>query len=640
MDLDRIGQLIAELELAKTDLASRAFASALARSEAVLRASPPPSVRATALAVAADAGYGMGVYKMAAQRYREVLAKHRVAPEGPHAALGLGWAELRLGRREKARRAWTQLAQQFPTDPRAPIALVLTAEISGQEANAAAARRLLDRVVEGYASSPDAGLGRLNRSIISVREGRTREAARDLRVLVRSSRSSVAQDRQRLLDGLLATRAEAVVDRNLDLTNRYDGGPNVAGDQARAPGEGSPEGSGSGPAEARPFEQFAAPFLGSARDPEATLLVLHGLILAAAEDKAWPEVQGLAAQMVDRFPGYQAAPVLLAWAADQAVSDRQWPIVRALDEQIFTRYPGAPSPKARVDFAEALVRTGAMSEARTELTRFVDAAPRAGEAPRALVLLAETNEALEQPREALAAYERLLRDYPQAEWTAESLLPHARLLQSATGREKEARAILEETVQRTEGEPLAEASFRLGQLLSADREYERAVDSYIRAASAVPESSRWYRPALVAAGRSLEILNLTQEALLVYRKVVPPTSTTRRPGLGRAAPPPHMKREAELAGEAAYRTGEILFGTGRSEEALDMYLTAAHLTPESSWGRRALVGAVRSLVKTGDRASAETIYRRLLASSTTEPELLAQARQALRPVADTSRRGR
>ncbi|MGH7385414.1 MAG: tetratricopeptide repeat protein [Candidatus Rokuibacteriota bacterium] len=575
--------------------------------------------------MAGDAAYAMRGYKMAAQRYRKLLSKHRVAPEASHAALGLGWAEVRLGHPEKGRRAWTQLARRYPEDSRVPIALLLAAQVSSQAGEAAAARTLLDRVVEGHAVSPEAGLARLNRSILSVREGRTPEAARDLRVLVKSGRSSLAQERQRLLDGLLAAGAEGGLGRELVLTTASRGD-----DDGQVPASA-----------ARPFERFAAPFLDSARDPEATLLVLHGLILAAGEDKAWPEVQGLSNQLVDRFPAYQAAPVLLARVADRAFSDRQWPVVRAIHEQMIARYPGARSPKGRVDFAEALFRMRAVTEARAELTRFVDAAPSAPEAPRALVLLAEANEALDRPREALTAYERLLRDYPHAEWTAESLLPHARLLQHLIGREQDARLLLEEVVRRTEGEALGEASVRLARILSADGEHGRAVERYRAAADAVAEDSRWYRPALLGAGRSLETLNRTPEALVLYRKALPsiPVGRLREDGGSRTAPA-DLIADPEPAGEAAYRAGEILSGTGRSEDALDMYLTAAYLAPESRWGRRALVGAVRSLVAAGDRASAEAIYRRLLGSSATEPDLLAQARKALRPVGDTSKRGR
>lgn len=61
-----------------------------------------------------------------------------------------------------------------------------------------------------------------------------------------------------------------------------------------------------------------------------------------------------------------------------------------------------------------------------------------------------------------------------------------------------------------------------------------------------------------------------------------------------------------------------------------MYLTAAHLAPRSPRERRALLGLVQSFVAAGDRPSAEIVYRRLLESSTTEPEILTEARKALR----------
>jgi hypothetical protein len=61
-----------------------------------------------------------------------------------------------------------------------------------------------------------------------------------------------------------------------------------------------------------------------------------------------------------------------------------------------------------------------------------------------------------------------------------------------------------------------------------------------------------------------------------------------------------------------------------------MYLTAANLAAPDRQGR-ALVGAVRSLVALGDRTSAEAIYRRLIASSGEEPEILTQANKVFRP---------
>jgi tetratricopeptide (TPR) repeat protein len=271
----------------------------------------------------------------------------------------------------------------------------------------------------------------------------------------------------------------------------------------------------------------------------------------------------------------------------------------------------------------------------------VGSTPPAADAPRALHLLAEANEALDEPREALATYEELHRRYPHSEWTAESRLPYARLLQHAIGRERQARVLLEEIVERTDGDARAEASFRLGELLAAGGEHERAVDWYMAAAYGSDQRSRWYRPALVGAGRSLLALKRPRAALVVYRNVLPPAPVGRLPRDGRPAPDlVEPVEEPELAAEAAYAVGELERGAGRHGKAVDMYLVAASLAPESPWRGRALVGAMRALVAMGDRPSAEGIYRGLVESGLDEP-ILVQARKVLQPPGrDTTRRKR
>jgi tetratricopeptide (TPR) repeat protein len=381
-----------------------------------------------------------------------------------------------------------------------------------------------------------------------------------------------------------------------------------------------------------PLVRFAAPFLDGAGDPETTPRVLHALLLIAVEDKAWPEVEILSNQLVDRFPTYPATPELLVRVASQAASEQQWPIVRRTYGYAIAHSPATDvAPQTRVDFAEALFRTGDAAQARVELTRLAEIAPRSPEMPRALHLLAEVSETLDEPREALAAYDRLRRDFPRAEWTTRSLLPHARLLQHAIGRQKQARALLEDLVQRTHGDELAESSFRLAQVLAADGEHPRAVDYYMAAAYGPAERARWYRPALLGAGRSLVALKRTAAALAAYRSVLPSTPIGPFPRDGRPAPELIAQvEEPELVAEAAYQIAEITRVSGRDEEAVDMYLTAAYLAPPHIQGR-ALVGAASSLVALGDRTSAEAIYRRLVESSGAEPEILTQASKLFRP---------
>jgi tetratricopeptide (TPR) repeat protein len=597
-------------------MAAGAFAQAQSRTDTVLRARPAPAVRATALVLAGDAAYGMGAYRLAAERYEEALQSDELPPDAPHATLALGWAELRLGRRENARLTWMRVARQFPADPSAATALLLAAELSAQTGQMVVARKLLDRALEGHPGTPDAEIARLSRSIIAMRDGRSQDAARDLRTVVRAGGPEAVMERRALLDSLTATSAPAGPERRTLLTRRYATGP--AGLTMTDARPRRDESAGT-------LERFAAPFLDGAGDPETTPRVLHALLLVAVEDKAWAEVDTLAGRLVDRFPGYAPTPALMARIGGEAAAAQQWPIVRTgYGYAIARSRPADLSPKAQVDFAEALFRTGDAAGARVELARFVDVPPATPQTARALHLLANVNEALDEPAAALTAYGRLHRGYPHSVWTEQSLLPYARLLQYAAGQQKEARALLEEIVQRTAGEERTEASFRLAQVLAASGEHARAVDWYMAAAYGTAERSRWYRAALLGAGRSLVALKRTPAALAMYRSLLPSPPIGPLPRDGRPAPElAAAVEEPEVVAEAAYQIAEIARSAGRNGEAVDMYLTAAYLAPGSQG--RALMGAVRALVALGDRDSAQAIFRRLVESSGEESEILAQA---------------
>jgi tetratricopeptide (TPR) repeat protein len=616
------------LQLVRADLGAGAFAQAQARADAVLQASPPPRVRATALMLAGDAAYGLGAYRTAANRYGEALRADQLPAEAAHTGFALGWAQLRLGRADQAQYTWVRVGQQFPADPGAPLALIRSAELAAQAGDLAGAQKRLDQVLEGYPTAPAAEIARLSRSIVALRAGRTQDAVGDLRTLALSGRPSLPQERRTLLDRL--TPAGAFGGPERPLLTVPTGLP--------AAGESDMAAAGT----ARMLERFAEPFLDGAGDPETTPRVLHGLVFAAAEDNAWPEVQRLSGRLVDRFPGYPSAPDVLLWVAARATLAQQWPIARSSYEHVLALKPSAAlPPPALLKFAEALFRTDAPAQAQVQLSRFLEVAPQSEDAPHALYLLAEVNEALERPAEALAAYERLRRDYPRAEWTAESLLPHARLLQYAIGRQQEARALLEEAVQGTQGEARTEALFRLAQLLADNGDHQQSVDLYMSAAYGTGQSSRWYRPALLGAGRSLATLHRTLAAEAVYRNLLPSNPIGPLPRDGSPLKLKEKVEDPEIAAAAASGIAELLRRAGRNAEAVDMYLTAASLAPESDQAWRGLVGAIRSLVAIRDWKSAAAIYQRLVDSHGNSSEILAEAWDALGPPRrDTSRGGR
>jgi len=553
----------------------------------------PAGVRAGALLVAADGAYAMQAYQVAVARYGEFLSLHRDLPDAARAAMAMGWSELRRGRRTEARRAWTALADTFPGDPRAPLALLCAAEMAGRAGDSRGNRVLLDRIIRQYYASPYSSVAMMARSALAMRGQKEAEALRDLEQVIRTSGMVTVEVQRRVHGALAVPGAEAGLHSAVgDAVHR-----------ARA-------------ARGNTLEAFAGALL-DRRHREPTPYTLHGLVLLGATDRGWSNVlvADLASRLSEDFPTYPAAAPLLTRVATAAGEAGQWPVARRAWEAMAARTPdGTRGPKARLAFAEALFRTGAAAEARAVAQSV--AAAGGEETPPALLLLAEIHQAAREPHAALAVYDRLLKEHPRVDRTAASLLQHTRLLEEL-GQSNRTRPVLRRLVEVSSGEVAAEGAYRLAQGLRAEGQDAAAVEWYMTAAY-VAEGSSWARLALLGAGASLTALNETKEALTVYRKLLP-----ARPGVD-----PPLDRET--SGEAAYRAGEILRDAGLPEDALDMFVASAHFVTGLPGERRALVGVLRCLVATGDRAGAEAIYRRLARSRATEPHLLAQARTALR----------
>jgi TolA-binding protein len=550
---------------ARAALAERRFREAHSSAVTLLGHRLPPDVHGAALLVAADAAYGMRWYREAAGRYQEFVSKHGDRPEAARAAIALGWAQLREGEPDRARRSWVQAAERFPGDPRAPLALLLAAEAASKTGDVSGAGALLDRLIALYPATLHAGTARLDRSMLVLRGHRDDTAVRDLDEAIRAHGVSVLDLRRRMTAALASPDGEA-------------------GLETPGPLAGAPDPS---------IERFAAS-LQHAGDREALPYLLHGLSLLAAADAGWSDavVTKLVHRLIDESPGYPSAPALLARIATSAASAGQWPTARRAYETLARQYPQSPvTASARMQWAEGLIRAGAKADARAPLE---DAAAAGGDdRPRALRLLADVEEAL--------------------------------------GNRERARRLLQQVVEADGGEVASEAAYRLGRMLGAEGQHVAAVEWHLTAAY-LAESSSWGRQALLDAGRSLTALNKPNEALVLYRKLMPKAFArgARAGALPAASTPVGQPDDHAVMGEAAYRIAEIVGGIGDHDAALDMYLTAAHLTTGAPAERRALLGALRSLVTMGDRPSAEAIYRRLLETRDTEPALLAEARKALR----------
>jgi tetratricopeptide (TPR) repeat protein len=182
------------------------------------------------------------------------------------------------------------------------------------------------------------------------------------------------------------------------------------------------------------------------------------------------------------------------------------------------RYPdSAAGTGNRLDYAEALLRTGAAAEAKRTLE------PGAGgtgpaQSPRAAMLMAEAQEATGDRAGALDAYARAVASAANPKEKAVGLLGQGRLL-AADGKWNDARPLLEQALDAADGSMASEAAYRLGEGYRVTGKTQDAADMYLTAAY-LGGDSQWSRRGLVAAGNAFAALKQKDAAVIVYRKVL------------------------------------------------------------------------------------------------------------------------
>ena len=537
----------ATLRLAQLDFDTREFAQARDSARKLQGDNAVPAeIRAAALVLGGEAAYWARDYAQAAQAYGTFLANHGSYPQAPVAGLALGWAELRGGKPDAARQRWTRFAQQSQSDPRAPEALVLAADLAGRAGDWADAQTLLDQVVDRYPNSPYAEVATLNRSILAVRGGRAADALPELGRLVQRGSVSPYVSRARVTRGaaLLATGKPADAERDFqaalslgetgiahlglgsahaarqqwdaairDFTNARDaGGPVTA---AASYGLAAVLFNQRKTAE---FKQIATPLVAGPADPVTTPRLIHGLAVVAAEEKRWPDARTLTLRLVDQYPKYPGTPAALSTLAAAGAQGEEWTLSRDMYAKLGERYPdSAAGTGNRLDYAEALLRTGAAAEAKRTLEPATGGTGQA-QSPRAAMLMAEAQEATGDRAGALDAYARAVASAANPKEKAVGLLGQGRLL-AADGKWNDARPLLEQALDAAEGSMASEAAYRLGEGYRATGKTQDAADMYLTAAY-LGDDSPWSRRALVAAGNAFAALKQKDAAVIVYRKVL------------------------------------------------------------------------------------------------------------------------
>jgi TolA-binding protein len=266
-------------------------------------------------------------------------------------------------------------------------------------------------------------------------------------------------------------------------------------------------------------------------------------------------------------------PYLLAGMADVAAEDKKWPEARALTQRLVSQFQATTAaPAALAALGAAASRDGQWAISR--------------EAHQALIDRYPTSPAVELGQVDFA--EALLR----------------------TGAAPEARRRLESFVTGFPDDPRApRAMLLLAEAREATGDRAAALEIYARLGQ--NPATRGADTALLAQGRLLQAEGKWDQA---------------RPLLERALD----IADPAVNAEAAYRLGEGFRGASQHQDAIELYMTAAYLAPDSQWGRRALLAAGQSFTALKQKDAAEIVYRKLVAAKDVEAELADAARKELR----------
>jgi TolA-binding protein len=300
----------------------------------------------------------------------------------------------------------------------------------------------------------------------------------------------------------------------------------------------------------------------------------YGLAAIAFNQGKNDDFRKLSEPLLKGSPDPAIAPGLFAGMIYLAGEEKKWPEAQQLAQRVTRDYPKSPAAPV----ALAALGAGAARDGQWAIVR--------------------------------DAYTTLGTRYPGDPGNDAGALDFAESL-LRTGAAPEARPRLEKFVEGYAGDArVPRALVLLAQAYEAGGEKDKAVELYARVRRDYPSAEGLDRAA-VSQARLLQSEGKWDAARPLFQK-----------GLDAEDP--------ASAAEASYRLGEGYRAAGQHAEAVQAYMTAAYLAPDSPWGRKALLGAGQSLASLRQNDSAVIVYRKLVAAKDAEPDLVESARAGLK----------
>jgi len=535
--------------LAQTNFELREYAQATRDLPAIVTGAPSPDARVAALLLRGEAAYYAGDHVSAAAAFRRAIAEVPGNAQAAAARLGLAWALMRHNRLDDARKEFLEYAKALPGDALAPDALELASELALQsDTDREEAKRLLDRAISTYPSSPRTEFARLNRAILMLRTGDPGGAEAPLRDWIRRAPFPPLLGRAYAALGAALLAANRPVESATAFKRaQAEGvGPLAAlglGSTALAEGQWAQaagkltEARDGGTADvaavagyglavvafqkgdAKEFKQPAQAALSLAPKGRSAPRLLYVLTAIAVDEKDWPGALASAKRLAAEFPSDEAADDAFERVGAGAATAGAWATVIEAYGLMEKLYPKSPFLEpARVTIAEAQVETGKPDAARPVLEQFVTAAPSDPRTQGAWLALARARDAAGDRSAALEAYTRAMKDTTGSDLRPEMALGYARLL-TQERRWDEARKVLDRLVHADDKSVVASAAGAIGETYQGEGDNLAAAEYFMTAAYVAPDSPAG-RNGLLGAGACFAALKQNDSAEVVYRKLL------------------------------------------------------------------------------------------------------------------------
>ena len=625
----------------------RVAAAALARGEnaavdamvgELIRGTLTPPVRAWVLTLKGEAARAEGKADDARTQFDLTRGIDAGSEVGRYATLRL--AQINVEMREFAQ-AVTDLAPLAgaPGDPaRRAAVLLLQGEAAYRGGDYQSARASFERALTEVPDRPEARAARLGLAWTALRERRSEEAGRRFAELAR-----LHPDDEHTADALVLAAEMALTSGDLrgarELIDR------VLARHASAPRAEFARlnrailmlRSGEASAAAPLLREWAGrapfpPLLGRAR-------IALGIALLGAGRTGEARGEFLAA----RREG-EGALTSLGLATAALGEDKLADATRDFTE---ARNDGTAPVAAKAEYGLAAIAFRRGDAAfKTAATSLVDATPRPTEAPALLYALtglaadakdwtaalatakrlvnefpddARADDGLERVGAAAAnerawpvvyeAYALLRQNYPKSPFVENSRVAFAES-QVETGRVAEGRQGLEQVFASAPRDArTARARITLGRARELTGDRAGALDAYTEAARAVPPA-QWNRDTQLRYARLLTQARRYDDARGLLEPLI------------KATPAP-------VAAEGALVLGEAYHGQGNEAAAIEYFMTAAYVAPDTAAGHRGLLAAGRAFAALKQPEAAATVYRKLLAPGNVAADLADAARRGL-----------